>query len=449
MTGIKFSYTDTSLDDETRKVATFRFELETDRETFTFSEKITFPEALSNNPEITKLLEILHIALGISYYKSFIPPSISHPYEMSDLDAEFWNSIYRNGLGEFLYKNQLDSSLLAKFSAQSGQQTIAPNNSIEWKDRALLGIGGGKDSVVAGELLKEIGIPLTGFVLATGDNTGQSSAVAQVMGVDLQIVNRQLDMSILEVNKLEGAYNGHVPISLIFAICGCILATNKGDKFVVVANEASASIPHANWQGTSVNHQWSKSLEFEKLFQEFIKRNISPELTYFSAVRPLSSVGVAKLFSRYPEYFEVFTSDNGVFKIDPANRPNGRWGVDSAKSLSSFILLAPWLEDDELLRIFGVNLLEYSTLSELLVNLLGAGERPVLDCVGTPAELQESLTLLHNQNRFIETELMQLAIDKQLLVKESSDRFLYLSNDHALPKELKNKILTAMEARIL
>src|SRR6185369_8613661 len=119
---------------------------------------------------------------------------------------------------------------------------------------------------------------------------------------------------------------------------------------------------------------------------------------YFSAIRQLTSLGVAKLFANFPKYFEVFTSDNFAFRIDPAKRPTGRWSLESPKSLSSYILLAPWLSDEDVAHIFGMELLDEPSLNQLFLELTGVeGEQP-LDCVGTVEELVLSMNLLSGQN---------------------------------------------------
>jgi hypothetical protein len=447
MIGKLFVYENVRVSDD-RKTINFDYRIDTDEKSFNLTESLTFPSQLPINDSVDRLLRALHLALGISYYKSFIPPKIDHAYKMDQDEADFWNDVFKNGLGEFLYINDLNADQLAKFLPQEGNVLPGETDNIQWHKSALLGIGGGKDSIVAGEILSELKVPLKGFVLATGDNRGQAQAVADKMGVSMLAVERRVDQQILEINKLEGAYNGHIPISLIFALVGCLLATTEKTQYVVVANEASASIPRVEHNDQAINHQWSKSLEFEKSFQDFVHSNISSHLHYTSVIRPLTSIAVAKLFSKYPVYFETFTSDNSHFKINQNSLDSPRWGINSPKTLSSYILLAPWIEDEDLIRIFGVNLLDKPELQQLFLDLLGIGTKPVLDCVGTPSELRLCLSMLKKQNRFIETKLMQLAEDNRLILhnfEKPLEAALTLSDDHALVGELKNDITTKMK----
>lgn len=450
MIGKLFVYENIIVSDD-RFTVSFVYRVETNDNSYTLTEEIRMPIALPDNPTIDRHLRALHIALGISYYKTFLPPKIDHAYSMEANEATFWNDVFKNGLGEFLYKNNLSAKDIAQFSAQRGNIEPEAVDSVAWQPRVLLGIGGGKDSIVAGELLKELALPVTGFVLATGQNRGQAQAVADVMRVELLGIERKLDPQILELNKVEGAFNGHIPISLIFALSGCLLATARGDKYVVVANEASASIPHVEHEGMEVNHQWSKSLEFERGFQEFVHRYLSEHLVYFSAVRQLTSIAVAKIFAHYPAYLPVFTSDNTHFKIAGNQEGHPRWGLMSAKSLSSYILLAPWIDKTSLDEAFGRNFLDVPELEELFYNLLGKGSETILDCVGTPHELRLSLSIAATKDSFNDSVLMQKAREKSLILNDTEAMLagaLRLSDEHAIPETIQGHLQAKMEEKL-
>lgn len=435
-----FTYRDFRLDND-RQTVHFTYSLSQDGTQYDFTETLRFPIALPDTSNIHRALRALHLALGVSYYKIFVSPTMVVPYAMDQAEADFWNTVWRHGLGEFLYVNKLDPAKLATFSAQSGLDLNAPEPFDG--QGTLLGIGGGKDSIVAGELLKQLGVDLEGFVMATGAQRGQAEAVTAAMQVPLAAVERTLDKTLLTVQELPGAHKGHMPISLVFGLVGITLALAQHKQYVVVANEASASLPRITWEHGAVNHQWSKSLEFERALQQFALARIAP-VTYFSAVRPLTSVAIAKIFSRFPQYFEVFTSDNSVFRIDPTKRPAGLWSLESPKSLSSYILLAPWLEESELLRIFQRDFLNEASLETLFLELTGQQGEPPLDCVGTVDELVLSLNLAYLQNKFTTSHLMKLAIARSIVSNKDWQtavaRELLPQTDHALPAELADQL---------
>jgi hypothetical protein len=429
------------------KTVDFIYELIHAGNSHTLKETFVFPVTLPKNNAINAGLRALHIALGISYYKTFLPPNIMHPYKMDVDEAEFWNDIFTHGLGEFLYTNKLSADQLARFSEQDGS-IFNPDAKLDLQEAALLGIGGGKDSIVAGELLKKIDVPLTGFVMATGEQLGQSKAVADIMGIELLAVERTLDQQLLQLQEQPGAYKGHVPISLIFGLVGTVLAVAKNQGYIVVANEASASIPSTTWNGTEINHQWSKSFGFEQKLQRYLKTYVTPQLTYFSAIRPLSSIAVAQHFAHYPQYFEAFTSDNTVFRIDPSKRPHGRWSLESPKSLSSYILLAPWMSAPDVERTFGRDFLNEASLEKLFLEMVGVEGEPPLDCVGTVDELVLSMNLLAKQKRYTDSYLMKLAHTKHVIREEDWDAALHTMStpypDQAFPEALTQVLETEL-----
>ncbi len=446
MIGRQFKYTNAGVRGDDRTVY-FQFQILTDDKTFELEETLEFPTEILEAYETKQLIKALHIAIGMSYYKTFIPPEITHPYFMTEVEAAFWNTVFKNGYGEFLYTNSIEPEKLAKFFAQDGEeyandQVVSP---LVLSESALLGIGGGKDSIVAGELLKQLDIPVTGFVQATGEILGQTQSVASTMEIDLLPVKRLLDKQIIDMNKLDGAKNGHIPISLIFALVGSLLAVSKKSSYVIVANESSASIPQAKWGDLNINHQWSKSIEFERLLQDYLHTYVSKSLNYFSAIRPMQSMLVAKQFAKFPKYLDVFTSDNSLFKIQQSVREHPRWSVNSSKSLSSFILLAPWINKDRLISAFGMDFLNLPELENMIVDLLGLSDKTVLDCVGTPEELLASVISIKNRQEYADSYLVKyLAKNYNIDENVNTDNLMKLTED-AYPEKLKNRLINILE----
>lgn len=435
---------------EDHRTAYFDYTLRHAGEQHQLTETIEFPAPLLDTPEQLRSLRALHLGIGLNYYKIFVAPAITHPYAMDDAEAAFWNEVWHGGLGEFMYVNQLPAERLARFSAQDGlrfEGTTAGE-----AQGALLGIGGGKDSIVAGELLKSLGTPVTGFVMATGEELGKAGDVAKTMQVDLCAIKRSMDQRLIELHRRPDGYRGHWPISLVFGLVGTALAIQRGAEYVVVANEASASIPRVMWGDKAVNHQWSKSYGFEAQLQRFVHEQVAERVTYFSAIRQLTSIGVAKVFVNFPQYFEVFTSDNFIFRIDPAERPAGRWSLESPKSLSSYILLSPWLSNEDVARMFTIDFLNEPSLEQLFLELLGVEGEPPLDCVGTVDELVLSMNLLAQQGRYADTVLMKLAVERGIVRdgdwQAELHKLLALQSDQALPTNLTETITTYLQERL-
>lgn len=373
-----------------------------DREPLKFTEKIELPkpfttpgEEASSTPGVESILQNLSLILGISYYKLYAPPKIGLAYSISESQAEFWNTVYKKGLGEFWYRNNLDPNTFPGFSSDRVLPAASPPlpSPDQISNRALIGIGGGKDSIVAVELLKQEQMDTTGFVVETQRGSEIIDEVAQALKIPVLKIRRTLDQKLFQTHP--GSYNGHIPISAAYAWLGLLLARLYGFRYVVVGNERSSDFGNVDWKGLTVNHQWSKSSEFEKLFQEYVRKFITEDITYFSILRPFSELRVTKLFTQYPKYFRTFSSCNRNFLHHPSSlklrRTSSKWCGECPKCAFVFAAMAAFLPRSEVTAIFGKDLLADKHLTSLYQDLSGRGAMKPFDCVGTFEETQAAL----------------------------------------------------------
>lgn len=376
------------------KKVTFNYRLEfSNCDPLEFTETVILPSIPKNLKQklLNNFLEPLHLILGISYYKLYCPSQITTFFRLSQEQANFWNIVYRKGLGEFLYRNGLDLRQLAKFpysKVKSHPERIKVHN------RALLGIGGGKDSIVAAELLKKF--DTTSFLVETQREDLISRDIADALGNPLLRIQRVLDPKIFETHK--DGYNGHVPISAIYAFLGLLAAAIYEYKYVIVANEYSSNFGNLQYQGEVINHQWSKSIEFETLLQEYARKFITPDITYFSLLRQFYEIRIAKIFAKQKKFFPLFTSCNRNFKVFK-KRPDSLWCGECPKCAFVFLILAPFLNKKELFDIFQKNLFAQNSLTPLFKDLLGFGTIKPFDCVGTFKESQAAFYLASKKFR--------------------------------------------------
>ncbi|MBI5123207.1 hypothetical protein HZA75_05100 [Candidatus Roizmanbacteria bacterium] len=371
-----------------------------------FIEKIILPDRIPANVEdklVNKVLESLHLVLGISYFKMYCPKKITIPYHLSKAQADFWNTVYTKGLGEFFYKNKIDFRGLINFPYLNNKPAVQPRRpacrQAGWdeakKNRYLVGIGGGKDSIVAIELLKKEGKHVTGLILETGPSHIQRE-VAKTAGIEFILVKRILDDKLFE---LKDIYNGHVPFSAIFAFTALLVSVIYDYSSIITANEKSSNFGNLNYLGTGINHQWSKSQEFENLFEDYVKKFITPDVDFFSILRPYSEMEIVKLFSSHKKYFSVFSSCNRNFKIK-GNVNQKRWCGECAKCAFVFIMLAAQLPKKQVISIFDKNMLDDESLIPLYRDLIGEGLMKPFDCVGTFAESRQALAIIKNKKEF-------------------------------------------------
>jgi len=352
-----------------------------------FTETIVLPRASQKlkSKEMKPFLESLLIILGISYYKLYLPKNISLPFKLSKEQAEFWNIVYRKGLGELLYRNKLEAKCLAKFP--HSKIKIAPS-SIEVKDRALLGIGGGKDSIVAAELLKSDGNEFASFLIETQRRDPICDQIIKKIGKPGVKIKRKLDPKIFETH--EGSFDGHIPISAIFAFLGLLGAALYEYKYVMVGNEHSSNFGNIKYKGETINHQWSKTAEFEAMLQDYTRANITSDIVYTSVLRQFYEIRIAKMFAENKKYHKSFSSCNRSFRVHK-ERAGSLWCGECAKCAFTFLILSPFMRKQDLIGIFGKNLLDDESLVPMYRDILGFGKLKPFDCVGTFEESRVAL----------------------------------------------------------
>lgn len=368
-----------------------------------FVEIISLPQVIPstvNQDLLKRVLENLHLILGISYYKSKLLKTIKIPYELSREQASFWNRVYTKGLGELFFRNNLDFRGLINFPYGNAKSASPIKQS--FKSRGLVGIGGGKDSIVTLELLKGDKMEMTGLILETGAS-GVQQNVAKMGEIDYLLVKRRLDERLL---KLSVGYRGHVPFSAIYAFIALLVATAYDYSEIITSNEKSANFGNVEYLGETINHQWSKSEEFENMFKEYVNRYITEGITYLSYLRGYSEMEIVKLFSNYKKYFPVFSSCNTNFKIKGKSE-TGLWCGKCPKCAFVFATLGAYLSKQELLFIFKTNMLSDAKLTSLYRDLIGKGTMKPFECVGTFDETLEALRMIREKGEFNDDAIMK------------------------------------------
>ena len=360
-----------------------------------FEEKLAFdfmPRQLS--PEASAVLDrifrLIFLMSGVSYYKSFVPRTlICESFPLDRITAEFLQKFYEKGLAEFAFRNRISlrGHLEIRWSGGSPAGPIA----LDLPRRTCVPVGGGKDSIVTLECLKRNGEPLVLFSLGDAEPIRACIAAA---GLPFIRVHRRLDNTLFKINE-AGGLNGHVPITGILSAIAVAGAVMSGYDVIAMSNEHSASAANLQVDDADINHQYSKSLEFEGDFSEYLKNYISPSITYFSLLRPLSEIEIARRFAKCGKYFPIFRSCNAAFRQSPAARERG-WCANCPKCRFVFLALAPFIEKRELIGIFGRNLLDDQTQRAGFAELCGLQEHKPFECVGEVAESAAVMSHLGN-----------------------------------------------------
>jgi UDP-N-acetyl-alpha-D-muramoyl-L-alanyl-L-glutamate epimerase len=482
----RFIFDSYGFDPETRQIL-LTYILEGEEGQVVFNERILFHanttldiQGIAGNEVFDRLLCALHIIGGISYYKTCLPKTIEmRSASLSPSQAKFWNEVYENGLGEFFVKNKIDYRGLIQFPSNdqshespvtSHEKQSAQDSKLKTQDsRVLVPIGGGKDSLVTAELVKASGLRASLFRMG---HHPLIETMANEVHLPLITVERHLDGQLFDLNA-QGALNGHIPITAYLSFLTIIVARLTGHTAVAISSERSASEGNLEHFGMQVNHQWSKSLEFERALQDYLTRFVGTDIRYFSALRPLSELHITKLLTEHPQYLELFTSCNTNWKIlknnsrvkapgahatrkaeggatwPPADDKNGNtggftWCGKCPKCAFAFALMAAFAPKDELTKIFGKNLFADASLLPLYKELLGLEGHKPFECVGTPEETEAALQLAHERGDLDGTPVMDLYL-KDVHPKRKDSKSLVEGlmtpvADHAIPTEFQRLI---------
>src|SRR3954462_6549446 len=116
-----------------------------------FVEELTLP--VSVHADVEPLLDLLYWVAGVSYYKTAAPPEVALETGLpGPATAAFLEALYSEGLGEFAVVNRIDLPR-PRFASAPKPAHTPPRPS-----RVLVPIGGGKDSILALEIVRRSGL---------------------------------------------------------------------------------------------------------------------------------------------------------------------------------------------------------------------------------------------------------------------------------------------------
>ena len=345
-------------------------------------------------------LRVLHLVAGVSYYKAAVPAQLQVEGEPIDATtAAFLEQVYLNGLGEFAYRNGLDLRGRIRFPHGEAADAVAPVLGLQ--AHALVAIGGGKDSLVSIEALRAEGVAQT--VTWIGGSQLIAACAAHT-GLPTLNIGRQLAPQLFDFNRL-GAWNGHIPVTAVNSAILAFAAVVLGMDQVVFSNERSASYGSLIPGTGEVNHQWSKGWAFESMFAGWLQSHVAADLRYYSLLRPLSELAVARQFARSQHYDAHFSSCNRNFHI-LGERPTSRWCGVCPKCHFVFLALAPFMPKTRLVTIFGRNLLDDPAQVAGFDALLEYQDHKPFECVGEGRESRAAMAALAQRPEWREDALV-------------------------------------------
>jgi hypothetical protein len=385
-----------------------------------FEERVDFGRAgphLSPGKEhgLDRVVRLLHLVAGVSYYKTAAPRRIVvETGTLTRAEMRLCHDIYDRGMREFAYRNGLTVPMDLEISASSGQHESHGESRDESRPAISVAeapepgvavpIGGGKDSIVVLEALKpsETKDPrdpkdLRPVLVSVNPNPAVER-IASISGLDLARIRRTLDPLLLDLNE-RGALNGHVPVTAIISLLSVAGGYLYGYDTTAIALESSADAPtrvlgeerdEAEVNGVDVNHQWSKSAEFETQLQQVLRESVHESIRFFSPLRMFTELEITGAFATLTPYLSAFRSCNRASRM---SAPVDGWCLACPKCRFVFLALATVLARGEVTEIFGADLLDDDAQAEGFFDMLDARRKP-FECVGTVEEVAQALRQL-------------------------------------------------------
>ena len=383
---------------------------------------------------------VFHIGLIelVSYWKSTCSPRviIKCGY-LNEEQIAWWKKLYFYGLGELFFTNNIETNIeeFMQITCLEKENKLEYEEIQEQSEGYIIPIGGGKDSVVTLETLKVDRKKDYCLIINPKPVTLECAKIAGFENENIIEVYRTIDKNLIDLNQ-KGFINGHTPFSAMLAYVSYFIAYLLSKKYIALSNENSAN--ESNVLGKKINHQYSKSFEFECDFEKYANKYLKAPVKYFSFLRPLNELQIAKIFSRQEKYHLVFKSCNVGSK-----GKEWKWCCNCAKCLFAYTILSPYLYREKLVKIFGEDMFENKELLKTFLELTGNGETKPFDCVGTFEEvnfaISKTIENLENKKEQL-PYLLKYYKENYNLVDTKNDITKRYNEENNLTKE-QNEIL--------
>ncbi|MGN1299130.1 MAG: hypothetical protein ACI4UE_04010 [Candidatus Scatovivens sp.] len=369
---------------------------------------------------------------AISYFKATCSPKFI--VECGNLDnnqIEWFEKLIYLGLGELRFVNNINISKdefvkIESYGKKLELEKIDNNN-----EGILIPVGGGKDSNVTMDLLKDYKLSSNPVYIGTKNVPIECAMIAGYKRNEIVEVRRNIDRNIIELNK-KGFINGHTPFSAIVAFTTYFISFIMEKKYIALSNEDSAN--ETNVKDKNINHQYSKTIEFENDFRVYANKYLKQNIEYFSMLRPINELQIGMLFSELDKYHKIFKSCNQGSK-----KAEWIWCNNCPKCLFVYIILSPFLYKDKLIDIFGEDLFEKEELLETFIELCGYGNVKPFECVGTFSEVNYAITkTIKNQEGKKLPYLLNYYKENYKLDDLKEDKLHYFNEINNVPNEFIN-----------
>ena len=359
-----------------------------------------------------RMIRALAIVEAFSYWKALCSPVIEVALPAPDAaELAWWQGFWPGAMGEFFYRNGIDYTAreflvirgpaggAAAGSGAAGGASMAGASVAGGASAAgsasaagvapagppLVLFSGGKDSLALARIVSASagpGAPVDFFLYNPGERL-RGLAGSLAAGGRLVEARRAILPELLALNA-AGHPNGHTPFSAYLAFAATLTGYLRGGGPVVAGNSRSDDEPNvAFYLGRPVNHQWTKSYEFETAIRSYRDRWLPGAPGYSSPLRPLYELQIiASLAGDVDAYLRTASCNRA---------PAGDWCRSCAKCAWVFLATAALFGHDLAIRKTGGDMFADPGLTGVYQEMAGLTGTKPFECTGSEDEVRSAI----------------------------------------------------------
>jgi UDP-N-acetyl-alpha-D-muramoyl-L-alanyl-L-glutamate epimerase len=344
--------------------------------------------AAVTTPTARRMIRALAIVEAFSYWKALCSPVIEVALPAPDAaELDWWQSFWPGAMGEFFYRNGIDYTvpgfLDIKAAAAPEPDGLARDGRAAATAPPLVLFSGGKDSLALARIVQSSSAGPADFFLYNPVASQRDLVQSLASGGRFLEVRRTILPELLRLNA-AGHPNGHTPFSAYLAIAAMLAGYLRGSGFVSAGNSRSDDEPNVrSYLGRPVNHQWTKSYEFEAALATYRDRWLPGAPAYSSPLRPLYELQIIASLSG---------DIDGYLRTASCNRVRGDgWCRSCAKCAWVFLATAALFGHDLAIRKTGGDMFANPDLAGVYAEMAGlTGEKP-FECTGSEDEVRTAI----------------------------------------------------------
>ena len=394
--------------------------------------------ARTSTPTAQRLIRALAIVEAFSYWKAYCSPVIETPPAPGPDETAWWETFWPQAMGEFFYRNGIDYTApgFLRITARPGpapaEDPGSPPPGSQGSTPPLVMFSGGKDSLALTYAIRD---GATDFFLYNPTSAQRALAQSLADGGRIIEVHRQILPELLALNA-AGHPNGHTPYSAYLALAALLAGYLRGTTTVVAGNSRSDDEPNvASYQGQPVNHQWTKSYQYEAALGRYRDQWLPGAPAYSSPLRPLYELQIIRSLAPHLDAYLQTASCNRT-------KGNG-WCLTCAKCAWVFLATSALFGHEVAVRKAGGDMFTNPELSGLYEAMAGFnGDKP-FECTGTEDEVRSAIQAAaqHGSNQPALTPsqrnpAIMTARPLEVLIKD-------WGQDDLIPPPLKEKVRRA------